>query len=202
MRTARETIIDRLLLLYTVDQGNKHGFVDGPFKLQKLPFAAELKMSAEGEKGFNYTFFRYTHGPISTEVYEDRDALQTAGFMRHAAGLIRLTQEGQDLLESVRPLLKKNEQILSHIDWAAKRYANLSFGQLKTAIYQVKVRWAGRAVPIAEIPTCVNVLTKLSEQEAGVKFKLDDNWLDSLWGIFDYSQQDLDKLQTVRRVAS
>ena len=202
MRTAKETLIDRLLLLYTIDQGNKYGFVEGPFKLQKLPFAAELKMSTEGEKGFNYTFFRYTHGPISTEVYEDRDALEAAGFMGYARGLIRLTQKGQELLESVSPVLNKNEQILGRIDWAAKKYAALSFGELKAAIYQVKVRWAGKAVPVGEIPACVNILTKFSEDEAKAQFKLSDDWIDSLWGIFDYTEHDWKKLRKVHRVAS
>jgi uncharacterized phage-associated protein len=202
MRTAKETLIDRLLMLYTVGRANQCGFMEGPFKLQKLPFAAQMRMNSQRQKGFSYTFFRYDHGPMSTEVYEDRDALQRSGMITGHQGPVRLTARGREVLSSAAPLFKKNRQIVSHIDWAASKYAGLSFGRLKDAIYGTKVKVRGKTVLIRDIPACVNVLTKLSEGEAQAEFRLSDDWLDSLWGIFDYSRDDWEKLKTVRYIRS
>src|SRR5713226_780820 len=75
MRTEIETLIDKLLLLYSIEQGNKYGLMEGTFKLQKVPFASELSMNEQGTKGFNYTFFKYWYGPMSKEIYVDGTAL-------------------------------------------------------------------------------------------------------------------------------
>src|SRR3972149_2547917 len=143
MRTPREALIDRILLLYAIERVNEYGLMEGPFKLMKVPFLSQRAMNNDGEKGFNYTFFRWDYGPLSTEIYDDRDTLLRAGYITQVGtkGRIYPTEGGKQLLESLRDLFAENEGILRKIDHEAKRCANLTFSELMNAVYAMKVRF-------------------------------------------------------------
>ncbi len=202
MRTEIETLIDKLLLLYSIEQGNKYGLMEGTFKLQKVPFASELSMNEQGTKGFNYTFFKYWYGPISKEIYEDGTTLHVGGLITTLEGPIKLTQRGREVFDMLGPLYKENQEITEFIDSAAKAYASLSFGALKQKIYDLSVRWAGDKWKVGKIPPCVDVLTKLDANEARKQFRVDDDWVDSLWGTLNYTEEQTKKLRIVHKVAS
>jgi hypothetical protein len=201
MRTEREIIIDRLLLLYAVDRANKYGSID-IFKLQKIPFASELEMNNRKLKGFNYTFFRFTHGPMTKEIYEDGGVLHTAGLISTLKEPIKLAERGQRVFDSLGSLYEENHRIVSYIDSAAELYAPLSFGQVKRKIYGLTVEWSGEEWQVGDLPEHVDVLAKLKGDEAQEEFKLDDDWIDSVWGTFNYSKDETAKLKVVHRVAS
>jgi hypothetical protein len=201
MRTDQETISDRLLLLYSVKQANKHGWMD-VFKLQKIPFASELKMNEESVKGLNYSFFKYTHGPISKEIYADGGILHQAGLITTLKQPIKLTDKGNEVLSSTVSLLRENNDILGYIRTAAETYAELSFGVLKRKIYDLPIEWGGDTWKVGKIPAFTDMLTKLDAELATVHFRISDNWIDSLWGALQYSERDSQKLRVVRKVAS
>lgn len=202
MRTEAEIIIDRLLLLYAVKQANEYGRMEGTFKLQKIPFAAQLKMNAERVKGFNYSFFRYTHGPLSKEIYEDGGALHSAGVITSLKGAIELTAPGENLFGTVQQLYAENKEITDYIEASARAYAPLSFGTLKRRIYALTVPWGGDTWKVGEIPECTDILTKLEANEAKIQFQIDDDWIDSLWGSLHYTEEQSRKLKIVDKVAS
>jgi hypothetical protein len=201
VRTQVETIVDRLLLLYAIERANKYGHMD-TFKLQKIPFASQLEMNNEATKGFNYSFFRYTHGPISKEIYNDGGMLHSAGLITTLKGPIKLTETGMKSFDSLKDLYGQNLEILAYIDSAAKSYAPLAFGPLKKRIYALQVEWCGDKWKVGKIPECTDVLTKLEGDEIRTAFKIDDDWIDSLWGRLHYTEEQSRKLKIVHKVAS
>ncbi len=203
MRTAKEVLVDRLLMLYAVHCGNLYGRIDGTFKLMKVPFMAELDASERGEKTFSYTYFRFNHGPMTTEVYEDGAALHASGYLSEVKGHkpIALTDSGRILIESIDPLLKLNEGICNYVKESARQYAPLSFPELKQVVYDRVIVWNGISIKIADIPSTATVLPKIESKRARAEFELDEDWVDSLWGVFEYTDDDWRRLGTVKRVA-
>src|SRR5690349_16904257 len=110
MRNKIETMSDRLLLLYTIARGNEYGFIEGPFKLMKIPFLAELESTRSGVNTFNYRFYRYTYGPMTTEVYEDRDSLGGLGLVTGKRE-VRLTDKGEKLIAIASELFDENREV-------------------------------------------------------------------------------------------
>lgn len=188
MRTAKEIMSDRLLLLYAVACGNRYGRMDGPFKLMKIPFLAELKSTSDGVNSFSYRFYRYTYGPMTTEIYDDGDALHSLGLMTDKRGLIKLTNKGKHLLDSASELFKQNASVCAYVETMAKKYASASFGDLKKDVYAKHVSVEGKKTTIADAPTCSIVLNKLDAPKN--QFQLDDDWIDSLWGVFHYTDEE------------
>ncbi len=199
MRTDRETITDRLLLLYSIEQANNYGHMD-MFKLQKIPFVSELNMNTEGTKGLNYTFFKWAYGPMTKEIYEDGGILHSAGLITTLKEPIRVADRGAQVLDSLRSLYKENEGILGYIDAAARRYAPLSFAEVKEDIYKLTVEWNGEQWEVGEIPPCADVLVKLDEDKAVRRFVLDDDWVDSLWGTFNYTEEQHKKIRIIHKI--
>jgi hypothetical protein len=202
MRTELEILTDKLLMLYSVEQANKYGYIEGTFKLQKIPFASQLKMNSDFVKGFNYSFFRYIHGPMSKEIYEDGAALHKAGLITTLQGPIKLTENGKKLFDSIQSLYEENKRVVDYIDSAAQKYAALSFGQLKREIYDLSIEWAGDTWKVGKIPPYIDVLSKLEPLEAKAQFTLDDDWVDSLWGTLHYTEEQSNKLKIVRKAVS
>lgn len=202
MRSDREITADRLLLLYSVSKTNEYGRMEGPFKLQKIPFASELDMNTNKTRGFNYSFFRYDYGPLSKEIYDDGAELHKAGLITSLKGPIELTDEGKQIVSSLSELYRKNEQVTDYIDGAAKKYARMSFGRLRRHIYALQIEWAGDAWKVGEIPMHCDMMDALPYNDARVVFELDDDWVDSLWGVLRYSAEDAKKLQVVRKAVA
>lgn len=191
IRKEKDALIDRLLLLYAVERGNRYGNMDGPFKLMKIPLMAELESVEHGINTFNYTFYRYDHGPMTTEIYEDAHELRKLGLLdlpEKGQGPIRLTERGIGLLKNLAELYKQNEQICKYVDDSARTYAPLGFGALKKVIYARNVTIGGTTMKIADVPPFCDVISRI-EGDNVIRFLLDDDWIDTLWGEFNYSDE-------------
>jgi len=199
MRSEKDALIDRLLLLYAVERGNNFGQMDGPFKLMKIPLMAELDAAEDGVGSFSYTFYRYQHGPITTEIYEDADILRKLGFLdlpSKGKGPITITEKGTRLLKTIESLYLENENVCKYIAESAKTYAPMSFGKLKGIVYNRTVDACGTKMKIADVPFFCDVVSKVEGN--GLRFQLDDDWLDTLWGEFNYTDDQRAKLQRIR----
>jgi hypothetical protein len=204
MRTEKDALIDRLLLLYAVERGNHFGHMDGPFKLMKIPLMAELDSAEESVSSFNYTFFRYQHGPITTEIYEDARVLRELGLLdlpEHGKGTIKLTEKGIHLLKSIEGLYAENEVVCKYVAESAKANAPLAFGVLKKRVYNRTVDTCGGKMKIGDLPFYCDVVSKL-EGDNVLRFQLDDDWLDTLWGEFHYSDEEKAQMQRIRPMAA
>lgn len=176
--------------------------MDGPFKLQKIPFVSQLAMNTNHVKGFSYSFFQYLHGPMSKEIYADAKILYSAGLTTGLKDPILLTDEARDLFGCIADLYNENREILAYIDDTTGEYAALDFGTLKRKVYGLEISWTGQQWRIAEIPEFTDVITKLDPREATRAFRISEGWLDSLWGSLNYTQEQKRKLSIIRRAAS
>lgn len=197
MRTQIQAMSDRLLLLYAIGKGNESGCVDGPFKLMKIPFMAELASTSHGVNTFNYSFYRWTYGPMSTEIYEDADALHALGLSSSKNRNARVTPKGMALLNIAGDLFSDNRAAVKYVDDASRKCAQLGFGQLKKLVYGQSVMVGGKKTLIADVPSGVGVLS--SAPDAKLEFALDDDWVDTLWGYFNYSSEDFELMKIVTR---
>jgi hypothetical protein len=204
MRTKVEALIDRILLLYAVDRGNAYGCMDGPFKLMKIPFMAELESVQHGINTFNYTFYRYDHGPMTTEIYEDIEQLKMAGLLEvpdDKCAEIKLTAAGKKLFDTINGLIQANAEVCAFIDESAKKYAPMSFKQLKDTVYEQRVRIGGKVVRIGDVPHFCDVIGKLQDDDVK-RFQIDDDWIDTLWGYLNYTPDELASMHCIRPMQS
>ena len=139
-------------------------------------------MNSASTKGLSYTFFRYTYGPLSKEIYDDGAALHVSGLITSLKGSIKLTDFGEEFFASLAPLYEENQKVTKYIDSTARLYARLSFGTLKKKIYDLPIKWGGDTWKVGQIPHQTDMLTGLSENEAKIPFALDDDWIYSLTG--------------------
>jgi hypothetical protein len=151
---------------------------------------AELESTENCVNSFNYTFFRYTHGPMTTEIYEDAHRLHNAGLITFPEkGPIKATDKGKQLMASISDLYRENEHVCKYVEESAKKYAHLTFGALKHKIYNRVIDLDGMKIKIGDIPLYVEVLSNI-EGENIPKFRIDDDWVDTLWGEFNYTEDE------------
>ncbi len=180
-RTLKEKIIDKLLLLYLLNRRN----IGGRTKLQKTVFFAEDHLVSTKVKAFNYHFYRYHYGQFSKQLAQDVNELEENDFILKGSTII--TARTQDTLERAKGVLSKNIEILKKIDMFADYSGPKSLDEVKTAAY-TKVMRGG--IQIRDIPEGTPLLYKISEDEAKVKFNIDEGWLGTLEILFDKNSTD------------
>jgi hypothetical protein len=199
MRTRLQAMSDRLLLLYAIAEGNKVGNVDGTFKLMKIPFMAELASTRKAINTFHYSFYRWTFGPFTTEIYEDADSLSSLGLCT-TKDRPTITAKGQRVLESASDLFKKNGEPLHYVKQASRDCSPLSFGTLKTRVYREIVIVDGTQCTIADAPRGHQLLSSCPKPVAS--FVMDDDWADSLWAYFNYTDAEIASMSIIRPATS
>lgn len=158
-RTPLDQVSDRALLLLGVGFGEEVGRVD-EFRLMKIPFSTQFKLNNEGIRSFSYRYFKYTQGPISKSIYEDRDALLTAGLLEGGTGSRRLTNLGKRLVRVVLRELPKedpNSRVIRVLRDQARWIAQAqSWEAIKEKVYAMKVRVVGEdePMPVADVARC------------------------------------------------
>lgn len=176
IRDADEIIIDRLLLLYLINEVNKYTSL-GRTKLQKLIFLSEYNMLRNNIKGLNLKFFRWDLGPMSEEIYQDCDFLCSVGLINSTSWPIILTKLGKGFLNSFLYDIRKkgeNEIILSIISGVAKNYGSMHINKLKKYVYNITIKPVGMEGKhkIKEIPLGIDIITKIEDKKAKTFFEL------------------------------
>jgi len=186
VRDTNEEIIDKVLLLYLINEVNKQGELSGITKLMKLLFFAEKEMVKNKVKGFNYNFYKWYLGPFTPEVYGDLDYL-TANELVTEHETIELTDRGKAILKGATYLLDENRDILIHIDKVARNHANEWASTLMDIAYETKVEIipTKTMAKVREIPNGGYLVTKISKTEADTVFEIDRGWLKTFDTFFD-----------------
>jgi len=166
-RSLEEQLADRLLLLYTLKDLNERGARVYVTALQKLVFLAEREMLVSRIKGFNYNFVRLDFGPYSTELKRDLVTLMTCGLVKDdpERGYV-ITKKGRELLERLRPLLERNNDILDIIRSVNERCGCMRLEDLLSHVYSLPRPLKGPKEPIEKVKLRTPLLRRISTSRA------------------------------------
>jgi len=183
MAEFRDSIVNRLLLLYMIAQTIKQGYIKGKVKLMKMVYLSQEKMVKDRLRGFNYTFYKWKYGPMSNEVLEDFKGLVAAGLITPTPDSAMPTNEAREILKTCRELFDRNRKILTAIDKTVNEYAPYNGKQIKLVVYGRPILGEKRRVELGEAGEVL--LTGISEQEAISNFLIDEEWLETLDILLD-----------------
>src|SRR5438445_9173350 len=171
-RTKSEKFADLALLLYLIGLfRSKSGLYLGVTKLDKLAFLSEKEMLDQKVKGFSYEFFRWHHGPLSTDIYTDLDVLRRSGFVSGSED-IALTAQGVDALRRLSPLFKEYKSVTTPIDAVARRSAGLTTQELTERVYGTTISYPMGSKKIRDIPKGWPILSPPPPERTSASFTL------------------------------
>ena len=186
-RTHEERLIDSALLLSMlgrVMQTPDDVWVGDRLKVMKLAFLATYRMFRQQQKGFNFSFFRYTYGPYSKDVSETWDCLQAASFLKEEEEF-SLTRQGVDLARAFWDevlAMEQNAVFADIMKGVASTYGPHSRAEVMTRVYTMKVVPFGEAtaIPVRDIPMMTDLTVTLEPEEAMGEITVGSDWMETL----------------------
>lgn len=170
---------DRVLMMSLISKCSKRGWL-GITKLMKLSFLVEDSLFSENKRAFDYEFFTYNLGPISTEVYSDLEFLLNEELVIEDEKGIRLSEYGESVERQFRDLVPK--EISSIICNIVNRYASMKTSDLVGTVHKMKVRLPnGTLASIEDLPRNFVVLRK----PLNTVFKLSKEYLETFRVLSD-----------------
>ncbi len=202
-RTVKETLSDRLLLLWLLYDAMKFKAL-GDTKAHKLTYLSELSMKQNLEKGFNYNFKKLQFGPYSDQLQKDIDWIEQQKLIdsrRFAEGKIfESSRFGRKLLNDFCDLFIRNNIFTRKIFTINCKYARLNTFQLVEEVHQQKYpNLENIKIDDAEIGEII--LYRLSSEKAKIEFDitpeelatlevyLDDNAYNSVMHAFESAKR-------------
>lgn len=122
-RTVPEKLIDKLLLLYLVNDTLGHIKFLVETKLQKLVFLSELSMFKKEEKGLNYTFIKLDYGPFSQELRGDLGQLIQQEILMERG--LRPLENANFILEDFQEIFERNKCFIKKIEKTTEKYSKV-----------------------------------------------------------------------------
>ena len=197
-RNDRERFIDAMLSLVLLrgcvsEDGNTIG---DRLKVTKLLFLAAHDLFSRQTKAFNFSFYRYHHGPFTTELYETWEELSWMGFLEiepGPRGRLKLTDAGVKAAEwyDQRLRISRNQPIMQVFDRVANSYAQLSTAELLQRVYSMTVvplGWQGQ-VDVRQTPPGVYYTCNLDYEEAKLSVTIDDDTAREFFGEMPSAQK-------------
>ena len=183
-RTLEERLVDRLLLLYLIDQTNKIGYVGGKTRAQKLVFLSETDQQRKKLKGFNYGYVRLDYGPYSNDLNDDIALLKKEGFLCLREKSHYLTLPSNRILDLSKECLDRNTKILAPIDKIVQKWARKKTEELLKSVYRRKALYhPQKTIKALRKPTIL--LKRQSEEEVAQTFRLTESEVATLEILFD-----------------
>ena len=176
-RSLEQKACDRLLLLWLIKRTSP---LDA-YKLQKLPFRLEYELCQEGKRAFNYEFFQYYQGPLSIEVYEDRDFLKEQSLIIVRGYNAAITAEGEAFLSQFDHVLRDNEAVARKLAEVAERFSGKTGGELVTDTHDMIVQFNGKNFKLGDLPRHATILEKPEK----TCVEIDPQTLETLVVLFD-----------------
>ena len=183
-RDLKEIISDHLLLLYLI---KKHGELSNRYlgitKLQKYTFLSEDAMNEDSIKGLNYNFFRYNYGPVSKQLYNDIKLFKELGLIHKEN--IKLTEKGEKIFQAFEELYQKNKKITKKIDEQIQKLATMDTEEVKQYVYDLEKCVYFLKMKIRDMPMFLDIISKLSEDKAQIRFDIDEEDIETLNILLD-----------------
>jgi len=184
-RDLKEVVSDHLLLLYMIKKYHEYSHrYFGITKLQKFTFLSENSMNKNKKKGLNYNFFRYTYGPMSRQIYADIELFKELKLVSKSDD-IKLTERGEMILEEFSELFERNKTITEEIDKNIRLLANMDTESVKKFVYKLEKNVYSNKMKIEEIPIFINILSKISDEQAKNIFDIKDSDIETFNILLD-----------------
>lgn len=152
------SIGNKVLMLTLILKSSREGWL-GITKLMKLSFLTDYFLSNEDKRAFDYEFFMYNLGPMSTGVYHDFEFLLDKELVIEDEEGIRLSVLGENIEEQFRELIPK--EISSTMKHIVNRYASMTTNNLVDAVHKMKVKLPnGTVTSIEDLPAHLIILRK------------------------------------------
>jgi hypothetical protein len=155
-RSLEQKVSDRLLLLWLIKKGSS---LDA-YELQIVPFRAEYELQKEGMRAFNYEFFQYNQGPLSIEVYDDRDFLKEQSLISVEGFTARITPEGKKLVSEFEEVFKKNRTVVQKLEKSVEQFSKMSSAELVADTHKMIIKWEGKPTRIGDLPKHATILSQ------------------------------------------
>lgn len=180
MRDFKESLIDKLLLLYIIDKTIKlKGNILGKLKLQKLCFLGEWELMKQERKGLHFLFYRHKLGPFSKDVAFDYDFLV---YKQHLfKTLFNLKSDGKILLSSFLKCTKNisgNKEVFDILNTVLSKWGKYCGRELANLVYEMQIKPYGmptKKLKIRDIPMGVDILTPQQYRNFKKKFFIPDD---------------------------
>jgi len=130
--------------------------------IQKLLFLTELEGRKENIKAAYYRFFRYKHGPFSTELSWNIAEFEKGALIDSENG--ELLDRGKYLLDYVLPEIKNSDlgaDVIGIIAKTSEKWKNFRGWSIVKEVYKLKVPvddYSGKIVKIKDIPEKVDII--------------------------------------------
>lgn len=185
-------IVDRLLLLHSINKINQKGRLENSFKLQKIIFKVQNNLIHKRIKAINYMFIRWNKGPFSADVSADVDFLTDNNLVTSNKENIKITKTGELVLKECSEIFENNKAILRFFSDVVNDFATKNVDEIKKEIYSLEifVPKIHKKMIINDIPIGVPLLFKLADKTAKNKIKIGENWIDTIEELFEIDNWD------------
>lgn len=181
-RSNRERLTDAMLSLVLLNTcASENGSIGDRLKVTKLLFLATYELFAQQTRAFNFSFYRYHHGPFTTELYETWGELGWIGFLEvppGPTGQIALTATGLKAAEHYHQRLDNlgNVAVLQAFKHVSDTYASLPTDELLKRVYGMEVTPLGwqQPVRIGDAPMGTYFTCVLEAEESRASVLVDD----------------------------
>jgi len=185
------SIDNKILMLALILESSREGWL-GITKLMKLSFLMDYFLSDENKRAFDYEFFMYDLGPISTGVYHDFEFLMNGELVVEDEKGIRLSKLGENIEKQFRDLIPK--EISSAMRYVVNRYASMKTNNLVEIVHKMKVKLPdGTVTSIGNLPRKFVILRKPLD----TVFKLSKGYCETFHILSDKSL--VEAIQEARR---
>lgn len=152
------SIDNKILMLSLISMTSKKGWL-GITKLQKLSFLMEYHLFEKHKRAFDYEFFMYDLGPISTGVYRDFEFLMNEEMIIENEDGIKLSELGESISKQYQGIIPK--EINDAMQYVVNEYASMGTNDLVELVHKIKVMLPdGTASRIENVPRSFILLPK------------------------------------------
>jgi hypothetical protein len=198
-----ERLTDWALLLALWHDSAQRPLEDAGDKLRqmKLAFLVAHPLFEQKVKGLNCSFYRWTWGPMSNQVYDAWNALSAAGLMESEEHFV-ISRRGADLAQAFTAEVLKDEantpvrEVLTAVSetWKPKQ----STRAILTHVYSMQVTpldaLSPKATLVRDLPEGRQITRIVDEDEAASSLIVPNAWLETLAMLFSPSA--ISSLQT------
>ena len=166
-------------------EAHDDGTLGDRLRLMKLAFLAACSLSEAKIAGLGLSFYRWTWGPLSNEVYDVWERLERAGILHEEEQWI-VTEDGASLSDAFYGDVfhaEVNEQVRRAFDEIADRWRGEPWtSELMKHVYALEVVPVGGDSPVAvsDVPMASPIIQPIAPLAGGDVLDVDSAWLETL----------------------